>query len=184
MNQELKMKMYSIYGRLLVERKLILAWNQVKENKGCGGIDGETIETFKEKEEEKIKKLIDALKERSYTPTAVKRVYIPKKNGKTRPLGIPTIEDRIVQQSVRYHHTNRVKQFIENLIDTKIELKFLPPYSSDLNAIEHLWKDVRKNVTHNYLFDGIRHIVKAVAKYFMNVMRNSANIKRLCSFIY
>lgn len=100
MNQELKMKMHSIYGQLLVERKLMLAWNQVKENKGCGGIDGETIETFKEKEEEKIKKLLDALKERSYTPTAVKRVYIPKKNGKTRPLGIPRIEDRIVQQSV------------------------------------------------------------------------------------
>lgn len=100
MNQELKMKMHSIYGQLLVERKLMLAWNQVKENKGCGGIDGETIETFKLKEEEKIKKLLGILKERSYIPTAVKRVYIPKKNGKFRSLGIPTIEDRIVQQSV------------------------------------------------------------------------------------
>lgn len=100
MNQELKMKMHSIYGQLLVERKLTLAWNQVKENKGCGGIDGETIETFKLKEEEKIKKLLGILKERNYAPTAVKRVYIPKKNGKFRALGIPTIEDRIVQQSV------------------------------------------------------------------------------------
>lgn len=100
MNQELKMKMHSIYGQLLVERKLMMAWNQVKENKGCGGIDGETIETFKLKEEEKVKKLLGLLKERRYEPTAVKRVYIPKKNGKSRALGIPTIEDRIVQQSV------------------------------------------------------------------------------------
>ncbi len=63
-------------------------------------------------------------------------------------------------------------------------LKFLPPYSSDLNDIEHLWKDARKNITHNYLFDSIRQIVKAVAKYFMNTMRNPAKIKRLCAFIY
>ena len=100
MNQELKLKMHSIYGQVLVERKLMEAWKQVKDNKGCGGIDGETIETFAAKEEEKIKKLLVTLKERSYEPKPVKRVYIPKKNGKKRPLGIPTIEDRIVQQSV------------------------------------------------------------------------------------
>lgn len=100
MNQELKLKMHSVYGQLLVERKLMEAWRQVKDNKGCGGIDGETIETFAEKEEEKIKKLLETLKERRYVPKPVRREYIPKKNGKTRPLGIPTIQDRIVQQSV------------------------------------------------------------------------------------
>jgi len=77
----------------------------------------------------------------------------------------------------------RVKQFVENLTQARIEFKYLPPYNSELNAIEHLWKDVRKNVTHNYLFDGIRQIVKAVAKYFMNIMRNPAKIKRLCAYI-
>jgi RNA-directed DNA polymerase len=100
MNQEMKLKMHSIYGQILVERKLMEAWEQVKANKGCGGIDGETIETFAEKEGEKIKKLLEILKERSYAPQPVRRKYIPKKNGKTRPLGIPTIQDRIVQQSV------------------------------------------------------------------------------------
>jgi len=73
------------------------SWRQVKENKGCGEIDGETLETFAQKEEEKINKLLITLKEKSYTPKPVKRVYIPKKNGKKRPLGIPNIEDRIVQ---------------------------------------------------------------------------------------
>ncbi len=90
----------------------------------------------------------------------------------------------MVLDNVRYHHTIRVREFIEKLTDTKIEFKFLPPYSSELNAIEHLWKDIRKNVTHNYLFDGIQQIIKAVGKYFMNIMRNPAKIKRLCSFIY
>lgn len=63
-------------------------------------------------------------------------------------------------------------------------MKYLPPYISELNAIEHLWKDIRKNVTHNYLFDCIRYIVKALAKCFMNIMRNPAKVKRLYSFIY
>lgn len=100
MNEELKFKMHSIYGQILVERKLMLAWKQVAENKGSGGIDGVTIETFKSKEEENIKSLLVKLRDKSYKPTPVRRVYIPKKNGKLRPLGIPTIEDRIVQQSV------------------------------------------------------------------------------------
>lgn len=100
MNEELKFKMHSIYGQIIVERKLMIAWQQVAENKGSGGTDGVTIDTFKSKEEENIKDLLSKLREKTYKPTPVKRVYIPKKNGKLRPLGIPTIEDRIVQQSV------------------------------------------------------------------------------------
>lgn len=89
----------------------------------------------------------------------------------------------LLLDNVRYHHTNRVKDFIKEQAKN-IKLKFLPPYSSDLNAIEHLWKDIRKDVTHNHLFDNILSIVKAIAKYFMNVKRNRAKIKRLCAFIY
>jgi transposase len=84
---------------------------------------------------------------------------------------------------VRYHHTNRVKDYIDKL-DANITFKFIPPYSSDLNAIEHLWKDVRKNITHNYLFEGISAIVTAITKYFMNVKRNPAKIRRMCAYIY
>lgn len=100
MNEELKLKMHSIYGQILVESKLMAAWLQVEENKGSGGIDGVTIGSFKSNEERNIKDLMKQLRERTYKPTPVKRVYIPKKNGKLRPLGIPTIEDRIVQQSI------------------------------------------------------------------------------------
>ncbi|HHY23367.1 MAG TPA: hypothetical protein GX527_03895 [Clostridiaceae bacterium] len=83
--------MHSIYGQILVERKLMAAWQQVADNKGSGGIDGVTINTFKSNEEENIKDLLTKLKDKTYKPTPVKRVYIPKKNGKLRPLGIPTV---------------------------------------------------------------------------------------------
>lgn len=100
MNQELKYKMHSVYGQILDDRKLQKAWQRVKENKGSGGIDGVTIESYQAKEEENIKNLLEKLRTKTYSPKPVKRVYIPKKNGKKRPLGIPTIEDRIVQQSI------------------------------------------------------------------------------------
>ena len=84
--------------------------------------------------------------------------------------------------NVRYHHTIKVKEFIESL--KNISLKYLPPYCSDLNAIEHLWKDVRKSVTHNHLFETIKHIVQAIRKYFMTMQRSPAKVKRLCAYIY
>jgi len=97
MNEALKMKWHSIYGQILQEKKLMNAWKQVKANKGCGGIDNETLESFQDKEEEKIQQILTELKEKAYKPTPVKRVYIPKKNGEKRPLGI---KDRIIQQSI------------------------------------------------------------------------------------
>lgn len=74
-----------------------------------------------------------------------------------------------------------IKEFTKSL--GNIAFKHLPPYSSSLNAIEHLWKDIRKNVTHNELFDNIKSIVKAIAKYFMCAQRSPAKVKRLCKYI-
>ncbi|WP_400245585.1 hypothetical protein AB3U99_03765 [Niallia sp. JL1B1071] len=65
-----------------------------------GGIDGETIESYETKIEENIQSLLNKLRTKTYQAQPVKRVYIPKKDGKKRPLGIPTIEDCIVQQCV------------------------------------------------------------------------------------
>lgn len=100
MNQEWKFKLHSVYGQILFDRKLTQSFEQVKANKGAGGIDGETIESFDAKLEDNIMALLNKLKAKSYQAQPVRRVYIPKKNGKKRPLGIPSIEDRIVQQSV------------------------------------------------------------------------------------
>ena len=100
MNLEWKMKLHSVYGQLLFDRKLTASFNQVKANKGTGGIDGETIESYEANLEDNVLELLQRLKSKEYKPSPVRRVYIPKKDGKMRPLGIPTIEDRIVQQSL------------------------------------------------------------------------------------
>lgn len=100
MNQELKLKWHSIYGQILFDRKLHTAWLKVKENRGAGGIDGETIASFERNIDANIMNLLEKLKAKEYKPSPVRRVYIPKKNGKMRPLGIPTVEDRIVQQAI------------------------------------------------------------------------------------
>lgn len=100
MNQEWKFKLHSVYGQILFDRKLTQSFEQVKVNKGAGGIDGDTIESYEVKLEENIMELLNKLRTKTYQAKPVRRVYIPKKNGKKRPLGIPTIEDRIVQQSV------------------------------------------------------------------------------------
>ncbi|GAB6086818.1 group II intron reverse transcriptase/maturase [Alkaliphilus crotonatoxidans] len=168
MNQELKLKMHSIYGQLLVERKLMEAWKQVKENKGCGGIDGEILETFAEKEEEKINKLLITLKEKSYVPKPVKRVYIPKKNGKKRPLGIPTIEDRIVQQSV----VNVISPKFENEIFHKWSCGYRKGLGAERTMQIILW-NLETGYNHIYdcdikgFFDNIPHkkLMKILTKY-------------------
>ncbi len=77
------------------------ALNQVLDNKGSvtAGIDGETIESLRKPEEKLalVKQIQAELKSKRYLPTPVRRAYIPKPNGKMRPLGIPTIKDRVVQ---------------------------------------------------------------------------------------
>lgn len=100
MNNPMKLKYHSLYGQLLRDRVLMNAWKKVKANRGSGGIDGVTIEEYTKNEQENILKLLEKLKTKEYKPTPVRRVYIPKKDGKKRPLGIPTLEDRIVQQAL------------------------------------------------------------------------------------
>ena len=77
------------------------AWNLVYKNRGSPGIDGESVKQVKEGEEEFLKELQEELVNRTYRVESVKRVFIPKANGKQRPLGIPTVKDRIVQQAVK-----------------------------------------------------------------------------------
>ncbi len=65
------------------------------------GVDGKTRDAFKKDYEDQITALIDQLKRRTYEPQPVRRVYIPKHDGKQRPLGIPALRDRIVQEALR-----------------------------------------------------------------------------------
>lgn len=89
-----------IYRILFNEEMFMLAYERIKSKPGnmTPGTDGLTIDGMTI---DRIGKLIESLKNESYSPQPAKRVYIPKKNGKKRPLGIPTIEDKLVQEVTR-----------------------------------------------------------------------------------
>jgi group II intron reverse transcriptase/maturase len=94
----LKFRFYSLYDKTYRTDILEEAWRRVKANGGTSGIDGVTIEDVESHgKSEYLAELQKELKEEQYKPKPVKRVYIPKANGKMRPLGIPIVRDRIVQ---------------------------------------------------------------------------------------
>jgi RNA-directed DNA polymerase len=91
---------HSLYDRMLHEKGLLQAFRKVKSNKGKPGIDGQAIEDFAEQLPEEIAQLVSELRSKSYRPQPVKRVEIPKGGGGKRLLGIPSVRDRVVQQSL------------------------------------------------------------------------------------
>lgn len=76
------------------------AYKKVVANKGVGGVDGMKVEELGEYIKENKDRIIQSIKNRTYMPKPVRRVYIPKDNGKQRPLGIPTVLDRVIQQAI------------------------------------------------------------------------------------
>ena len=92
---------FSLMDKVYSPRALESAWNQVKSNRGSGGVDRETVQQFESQAEPRLRELSEALKNETYRPLPVRRVYIPKADGRKRPLGIPAVRDRIVQASLR-----------------------------------------------------------------------------------
>lgn len=100
--QEKGYKFYVLYDKLFVPYILRIAWQQVKNNGGSPGIDGKSISEIEQYGIEKyLNELGEELRKRTYRPQAVKRVMIPKANGGARPLGIPTVRDRIAQTACK-----------------------------------------------------------------------------------
>lgn len=94
-------RFYSLIDKVYDLRNLHEAWKEVKRNKGAAGDDRVTIQRFEENLERYLNALHERLKAGTYTPPPVRRVYIDKADGTKRPLGIPTVADRVVQQAVR-----------------------------------------------------------------------------------
>jgi RNA-directed DNA polymerase len=96
-------RFYALYDRIYRLDVLGAAWALVARNDGKPGVDGVTIQQIEDSPggpEALVAELHEALKAKTYRPERVKRVYIPKKDGRLRPLGIPTVRDRVVQTAV------------------------------------------------------------------------------------
>lgn len=142
------------------------AYKKVKANKGAAGVDNINIEKFEENIKDNLYKLWNRLSSGSYFPPPVRAVEIPKKNGGTRLLGVPTVEDRIAQMVVR--------MYFEPSVD-KVFYKDSYGYRPNKNAIEALgvirercWKyDWVLEFDIKGLFDNIDHklLMKAVKKH-------------------
>ncbi|MFD2658497.1 group II intron reverse transcriptase/maturase [Gracilibacillus thailandensis] len=96
-------RFHAIYDKIHRSDILWEAWQRVKRKRGSGGIDGQTIEEIIVKYGEKkfLEELQLELQQKQYHPQPVLRTYIPKENGKKRPLGIPTIKDRVAQMATK-----------------------------------------------------------------------------------
>ena len=100
--QEPKFRFYALYDRIYRSDVLQAAYAQVRRNKGAPGVDGVRFTDIEESEggvHQFLQDLHEELRGKRYKPRAVLRVYVPKPDGRQRPLGIPTIKDRVVQMA-------------------------------------------------------------------------------------
>ncbi|MGR5863588.1 reverse transcriptase domain-containing protein [Bacillus cereus] len=135
---------------------VMMAFERVKANKGTYGIDEQSIEMYEMDLKNNLYKLWNRMSSGSYFPKPVKAVAIPKKNGGTRTLGIPTVEDRVAQMVAKlYFEPNVEKLFYEDSYGYR-------PNKSAIQAIEatrkRCWrKDWVLEFDIKGLFDNIRH---------------------------
>ena len=151
-------RFHALYDKVCRRDILEDAWSQVKANSGIAGVDNESIrDILTNGEELAITEIQQTLKEGMYRPRRVKRVYIPKPDGRERPLGIPTIRDRIVQTAT--------KQVVEPIFEVDFlscSYGFRPNRSAN-DALE----EIRKTINAGYwvvldadikgFFDNIDH---------------------------
>ena len=148
------------------KREVWEAFKRVKANQGTAGVDGQSIEEFERRLADNLYKLWNRLSSGSYMPPPVRRVDIPKANGGTRPLGIPTVADRIAQEVVRRY------------LEPMVEPIFHPdsygyrPGRSAIDAIQvarqRCWRcDWVVDIDIKGLFDNIDHslLMRAVRKH-------------------
>jgi retron-type reverse transcriptase len=142
------------------------AWAKVRDNQGAAGVDGVSIKEFERKLKNNLYRIWNRTSSGSYVPPPVKRVMIPKADGKQRPLGIPTVGDRVAQRVVKTE------------LESKVERLFHPdgygyrPKKSALDAVgkcrQRCWRyDWIVDLDVKGFFDNIDHslMMHAVRKH-------------------
>jgi RNA-directed DNA polymerase len=131
-------KVHSLVDKVYQRKNLELAWEKVRQNRGAGGVDGQSIEEFEQVLEEQLDRLHDELKQNTYQPQPVREKLIPKAGqpGKYRKLGIPTIYDRVCQQAI----LNRLGPIFEPLFDDA-NFGYRPGRSSK-DALRKVWREL------------------------------------------
>jgi len=135
-------KWFSLIDKVSRLRTLEIAWQKVAANEGSAGVDGQSVQRFGHRAAEYLQELSEALKSGSYRPQPVKRVEIPKGPGKTRPLGIPVVKDRIVQTAL--------KMAIEPIFEKEFEESSygFRPERGCKDALREVERLIKKGFTH------------------------------------
>jgi group II intron reverse transcriptase/maturase len=142
-------------NNLLNTELLYESWQQLNKQ-AAAGLDGISIAAYQACLAENITRLTDCLKHKLYRASAIKRVFIPKSNGKLRPLGLPTVEDKVVQQGV------------SQILQSIWEQDFLPnSYGYRPNKSAH---QALQSLKLNLQFKGYGYIVEADIKGFFDNM--------------
>lgn len=139
-------RFHALYDRIYRSDVLWEAWRRVRRNDGAAGVDAETIQAIEEYGEERFVAEIQAkLETGQYYPQPVKRKYIPKGEGKQRPLGIPTVRDRVVQMAA--------KLMIEPIFEADFEASSFGfrPKKSATEALEAI--RIAGNQGHDFVVD-------------------------------
>ena len=140
------------------KRQVWDAYKRVKANRGAAGVDGQSIAEFEENLKSNLYKLWNRLASGSYFPPPVRRVEIPKGDGKTRPLGIPTVADRIAQMVVT--------RLLEPILEPQFHADSYGyrPKKSAKDALA--WISTRRNSPNTERFFGEPHTLMVKVRWF------------------
>lgn len=157
-------KWYSLIDKIWAKPNLEEAFKEVKRNRGAAGIDRVTIKAFESQLEHHLEVVQQALKNKTYQPKPVRRVYIPKADGTQRPLGIPTVGDRVVQAAA--------KRILEPIFEAKFmdcSYGFRPERNAHM-ALQKIRHDLN---------DGFRYVIDADLKSYFDTIAHEKLIEMI-----